>query len=169
MKKSARVRGCRAGLEEDSGRLHRSGERGEEEEREGALSFYHLSLPRLDSVKLWNNPLMSPPCRVDRMPTKLWIFLSFALSLPLSLCLSFSRCSSRFLSFSHRVPTPPFIFLVWASSCTSLLLFFLSLFLSLSFSLSTRKLDRCYDLDYCKTGVALWLCFKRIAWLIPSV
>lgn len=51
---------------------------------------------------------MSPPCRVDRTPTKLSDFslplrsTSFAISLPFV-------AARRFLSFSHCISTPPFI------------------------------------------------------------
>lgn len=88
------------------------GRREREREEAGVLWVFIISSSRLDSVKLWNNPLMSPPCRVDRMPTRLsdfslFYFPALFLHVPPS-----HRRSIRFLSFSHCVPTPLFIFLV---------------------------------------------------------
>lgn len=85
MKKSARVR-ARDG--ERGGTVRRQWwaiREGGEREEAGVLWVFIISSSRLDSVKLWNNPLMSPPYRVDRMSTRLSDFSLFyfpALFLP---------------------------------------------------------------------------------------
>lgn len=84
------------------------GERWERGRVEGMVWVFIISPSRLDSVKLWNNPLMSLPCRVDRMPTKLPDFPLFlpALSFP-SFLPSLSPISlSLSLLFQRHPPLP---------------------------------------------------------------
>lgn len=76
---------------------------------EGVLWVFIISSSRLDSVKLWNNPLMSPPCRVDRMPTR---HSDFSLFYRPALSFSMSLVSPSLYSL-------PFIFLLPSLSYTS--------------------------------------------------
>lgn len=130
--------------------------------RRRLLWVFIISPSRLDSVKLWNNPLMSPPCRVDRMPTKLSDF-SLSLLCPAALFLSLgvshllvalARASFHFpiaflrlFSFFWYQPLPPALPILLSRSAWPTLRSWL----------------------LAKTRVALWLGFNRVAWLIPSV
>ena len=131
-------------LERDrDGRGWREGEKGvtggegwERGRVEGMVWVFIISPSRLDSVKLWNNPLMSLPCRVDRMPTKLPDFPLFlpALSFP-SFLPSLSPISLSLSPFPASPTTtanpsnPP---------------------------VRGAPLVRSWDPDYCGARIALW-------------
>lgn len=116
------------------------------------LWVFIISPSRLDSVKLWNNPLMSPPCRVDRMPTKLSDFSLFCSPRFLSLGLSSPR---RSLAASFHFPI--------AFSYASFHFSGINRSPRVSQPFSLLELDRRCDHDYCKTRVALWLRFNRVS------
>lgn len=161
---SESARGCRIGLEEDSSRLHRSGERGEERKsKRRVLWVFIISPSRLDSVKLWNNPLMSPPCRVDRMPTKL---SDFSLICSLALLLYVSRFLVALVaSFHFPIAFLRLLLSFWYEPSRAQVSSSSPLSSSSSFHQKAWPMLRSWLLQ--NWYRSLWLCFKRVAWLIP--
>lgn len=109
-------RGGRRGTSGDSWKGTEMDANGEKEEMgviggegwrvEGMVWVFIISPSRLDSVKLWNNPLMSLPCRVDRMPTKLPDFPLFLPALSFPSFLPFLSPTLSLSSVTHHYRKP---------------------------------------------------------------